>query len=262
METLYPIFYGTRLVTYDVLRNTFEPHMHPEAARRGFAVILYANGLLGVGSGYRRPGTQPAGKKGFAPPGQSFHEGQQFPSGLFYTAWDMVCVNPGGVHRTPRWSEVPKQGSAFATAFGWHMNIDTEPWHAQPIELDSYGQWTRSGRQDLQRGRPIVIVAPSPPPPIQPPVPPTQPPTQGVIVEFTSRNLVEGSVGNDVKFFQRILNDVAGQGLTLDGHYGPATTVAVRNWQTFFSSAGLPLTPDGQLGPKTQRSIIEIALQT
>ena len=75
-------------------------------------------------------------------------------------------------------------------------------------------------------------------------------------MEFTSRNLVEGAVGPDVKFFQRNLNDLSGSGLVLDGHFGPKTTQAVRNWQSF-----LKLTVDGQMGPKTQRSIIEIALQ-
>ena len=262
MEVLYPMFYGTRLVTFDVLRNTFEPHMHPEAARRGFGFILHQGGKFGVGGGYRPPGTQPT-RTGFAPPGKSFHEGQQFPSGLYYVAWDMVVVNPGGVHRSPRWSEVPVQGSVLANNYGWHMNAGTpgtagsEAWHAQPIEIDGYGTWVNQGRPDLKLNRPIVVVPPKPPVP-QPPTPPpaTQPVTQGVLVEFTSRNLVEGSVGSDVKFFQRILNDIGGQGLLLDGHYGPKTTQAVRNWQIFFG-----LFNDGQMGPKTQRSIIEIALQ-
>lgn len=260
METLYPIFYGTRLVTYEVLHDTFQPHMHPEAFRRGMAFIRGQEGLFGVGSGYRAPGTQP-NKPGFAPPGKSFHEGQRFPSGLFYAAWDMVCVNPGGVHRTPRWSEVPAQGSHFAANCGWHMNIDTEPWHAQPIELDGWDRWVGGGRQDLRAFRPIDSTPPIVAPPVQPPVPPTQPPAKEITVDITSRNLVEGAVGNDVKFFQRLLNDIAGQGLTLDGHYGPAMTQAVRNWQMFFG-ATLGLTVDGQLGPKTQKSIIEIALQT
>lgn len=254
MDILYPIFYGTRLVTFDVLRNTFEPHMHPEAARRGFAFILHQGGLFGVGGGYRPPGTQP-NRPGFAPPGKSFHEGQQFPCGNVYTAWDMVCVNPGGVHRSPRSEEVPKQGTPLADLYGWHMNISGEPWHAQPIELDGWDAWVSRGRRDLQWNRPIVIQE-QPPPIVQPP-PPVQPPSKGITLDITSRTLVEGSVGNDVKFFQRILNDVAGQNLTLDGQYGPQTTQGVKNWQTFFG-----LTVDGKMGPITQKSIIEIALQT
>lgn len=255
MDTLYPIFYGTRLVTLDVLKATFQPHMHPEAFRRAFAFIEQQGGLFGIGGGYRAPGTQPADKPGFAPAGKSFHEGQKFPSGVYYVALDTVCVNPGHVHRTPTWDEVPKQGSAFAGRFGWHMNVSAESWHSQPEELDGYDTWVAHGRPDLVFNRPINgAIAPLPPIP-QPPVPDTQPPTQGVIVQVNSRNLAEGAVGNDVKFFQRQMNDIAGQGLLLDGHYGPSTTQAVKNWQTVFH-----LTVDGNLGPKTQESIIEISL--
>lgn len=260
METLYPIFYGTRMVTFDVLRDTFEPHMHPEAWRRGSIFILSQEGKFGIGSGFRPPGTQP-NKPGFATPGRSFHEKQRFPSGIFYAAWDMVVVNPGGKHRAPRLDEVPRQGSQFAFAFGWHMNIDSEPWHAQPIELDGWGAWTRDNRPDLQPNYEIVLPEP-PPSPYIPPLPPlvpvteNQPLTKGIVVEFTSRTLTEGTSGNDVKFFQRQLNEIAGQGLLLDGKFGPATSTAVRNWQMFFKLESI----DGELGPKTQRSIIEISL--
>ena len=65
-EVLYPMGYGTRLVTFDVLRNTFEPFMHPEAARRGFNFILHQGGKFGIGGGYRPPGAQPD-RPGFAP---------------------------------------------------------------------------------------------------------------------------------------------------------------------------------------------------
>jgi Putative peptidoglycan binding domain len=256
MEILYPMFYGTRLVTFDVLRNTFEPHMHPEAAYRGFMFILSQGGNFGIGGGYRPPGTQPV-KAGFAPPGKSFHEGQQFPSGLFYAAWDLVVVNPDGLHRQPRWEEVPVQGSSFALDCGMHMNVPGEPHHMQPIELDGWDSWVNRGRFDLEVGRRVIPPDPVPDP-IEPPEPPIQPLTEGVVVEFTSRNLIQGCSGTDVKFFQRLLNDVAGQGLTLDGNFGPMTAQAVRNWQTFFP----PLTVDGELGPHTQQSIIEIALQT
>ena len=262
METLYPIFYGTRLVTFDVLRNTFEPHMHPEAARRGFNFILHQGGKFGIGGGYRPPGTQPNGKPGFAKPGESFHEGQPFPSGLYYCAWDMVVVNPGYPHRAPLWSEVPLQGGQLAIYYGWHMNVGTpgqpgsESWHAQPFELDGWKSWANAGKPDLRYNYPIVISDPRVTP-AQPPVPSTQPVTKEIGVQITSRDLVLGSVGSDVKYFQRLMNDFAGQGLLLDGHYGAKTQQAVRNWQNFFG-----LVPDGLLGAKTQKSMIEIALAT
>lgn len=257
MDTVYPIFYGTRLVTFDVLVNTFSPYMHPEAARRGFNFVLFHEGKFGIGGGYRPPGTQPANKPGFAPPGKSFHEGQRFPSGLYYAAWDMVVVNPGSVHRTPQWNEVPKQGSGSSYDFGWHMNNPRESWHAQPIELDGYDTWVKQGRPDLPRDYPISVVPPIVIPPASDPIPDPTPvqPSEGITVQINSRNLTEGDSGKDVAFFQRQLNEIAGQGLTLDGQFGPMTTQAVKNWQNFFK-----LEVDGQLGPITQASIIEVSL--
>lgn len=257
-ETLYPSGYGIRLVTMDELRARYEPHMHPEAARRGFNFIYHQGGKFGIGSGFRT--TQPVGPT-FAPDGQSFHQAQRFPSGMFYIAWDMVVVNPGYRHRTPRWDEVPMQDSHNALfVYGVHHNVGkpgskgNESWHEQPVPIDGWGTWVNQGRPDLQYNYPIQIFDPRPQPP-QPPVPPTQPPTKRVIVEFTSRNLFKGSIGNDVKFYQGLLNDLSGRQLLIDGFYGPRTEEAVRDWQIHFG-----LTVDGVLGPKTQRSIIEIAL--
>lgn len=264
METLYPMGYGTQMVTLAVLKSVHEPHMHPEAARRGFVFLEAMGGKFGIGGGYRRPGTQP-NKSGFAPPGKSFHEGQQFPSGLLYVAWDTVIANPGVVHRSPRWAEVPRQGSQAAKDFGVHMNVDTEPWHMQPIELDGYDSWVNRGRPDLQFDYPIRTSVPIPQPtpapaptptPTPVPTPIPQPTGQGITVYFTSRNLTEGASGPDVKFFQRQLNAIASQNLTEDGQYGPMTTQAVKNWQTVFH-----LAVDGQMGSRTQQSIIEESLK-
>lgn len=261
METLYPIFYGSRLVTFDVLEATFAPHMHPEAWRRHANFILHQGGKFGVGGGYRPGGTQPD-KPGFAKEGKSFHQDQQFPSGLFYAALDYVVVNPGFVHRAPLWSEVPIQGQQLAFDYGIHMNVGvpgqagSESWHGQPVELDGWQAWVNAGRPDIRTNYPIVISAPRPQPP-QPPVPPTTVPSKEIKVEFNSRVLREGMSGPDVKFFQRRMNDIAGQGLILDGYFGAKTTTAVKNWQRQFG-----LTQDGILGAATQKSIIEVGLLT
>lgn len=85
----------------------------------------------------------------------------------------------------------------------------------------------------------------------------TPAPPKGITVQFSSRELVQGSTGNDVRHWQTRLNVVGSQGLTIDGQYGPRTATAVRNWQVFFG-----LHADGQLGPITQRSIVEIGLLT
>ena len=261
-ETLYPIFYGTRLVPLQTIIDTFEPNAHPEAFRRLINFLQHHGGRFGVGSGYRAPGKQPDGNPGFAPPGKSFHEGQQFPSGRYYAAWDLVVVNPGHKHRTPKKEEVPLQGQKLSFDYGLHINVGIpgkrgfEPWHIQPVEIDGWGSWVYNGRPEIRANYPIVVNAPRPQPQ-QPPVPPTQPTTMEIKVEFNSRYLKLGSVGNDVKFFQRQLNEIAGQGLLLDGYYGPKMVESVMNWQRFFN-----LTVDGELGSKTQQSIIEISLHT
>lgn len=81
-------------------------------------------------------------------------------------------------------------------------------------------------------------------------------------MQVNSRTLKRGSVGKDVKFFQRQLNEIAGQGLLLDGFYGEKTEKAVLNWQLFFkkTSDGKPLGTDSILGPNTQQSVMEVSL--
>lgn len=258
METLYPIFYGTRLVTWDVLEATFKPYCHPEVWRRVENFLKHQGGKFGIGGGRRLHGSQP-NKPGFAGEGDSFHQDQDFPSGRFYSAFDFVVVNPGFVHRAPLWNEVPKQGTQPAFDYGVHMNVSTESWHGQGVPIDGMASWRNAGRPDLQYNYPIKLTPPRPQPP-QPPVPPTQPPSQEIIVQIKSRVLKEGSVGNDVKYFQRILNDISGQGLLLDGHYGARTTESVKNWQRFMTAIGVPMTVDGELGPITQASMIEMSM--
>lgn len=160
MEILYPMGYGLQLVTFDVLRNKHEPFMHPEAARRGFNFILMQEGFFGIGGGFREVGDQP-NLPGFAPEGKSFHQKQKFPSGSYYTAWDMVVRNLQGMpHRAPVWREVPIQGSKEAAEYGWHMNVSSESWHAQPTELDGYDSWVANGRKDLVPNYPIKTNVP------------------------------------------------------------------------------------------------------
>ena len=271
-ETLYPISYGTRMVTFEVLRQTFEPNMHPEAARRAFNFILLHGGKFGVGGGYRPLGSQP-NKPGFAAEGRSFHQPQQFPSGLYYVAWDLVVANPGGRHRAPRWDEVPEQGGLLARELGYHMNVGkpgtrgSEPWHGQPIELDGWYPWSQAGKPDITYNYPIKRLAfntdeklSKPAPVIIHPVRPTAPTlpkqtTKEITVNVNSTYLKIGSKGSAVKFFQELLRDVGAQPIQVDGIYGPKTAKAVENWQIFFG-----LYKDGEAGPITQKSILEISI--
>lgn len=181
--TLYPIGYGTRLVTMDELRAVHEPLMHPEKARRFFPYIESKGGLLGVGGGYR---TSPA--PGGAPLAKSFHFTQQFRSGLYvYAAIDLVAVNNASllkrifslngskgsgasaisraltvaaVHRSPTWAE-----TADAPSWGLHTFVTSppEPWHIQPIEIRGWSTWVNAGRPDPRTGYPLPV-DPTPPP--------------------------------------------------------------------------------------------------
>lgn len=149
-ETLYPTRYKTRLVTLAQLKAEHHPDkMHPEFSRRLFGWIEAQGGKVGIGGSWRD--TQPD-KPGFAPDGMSFHQTQQFPLGPHFAAVDLVCRNPGGVHRAPRWDEVPVQGSAAAAFWGVHANVSTESWHMQPVEIDGYLSWVNAGRPDLEIG--------------------------------------------------------------------------------------------------------------
>jgi hypothetical protein len=153
--TLYPIGYGSQLVTMEELRAKHEPNMHPEFARRLFAWIKSRNGEIGIGGGFRT--TQP-NKPGFAPDGRSFHQLQEFSGGRkAYAAVDLVARSEG-VHRAPRWHEVPAQDSAEAALWGVHCNVGNaptgEPWHMQPIELDGWGRWSIY-RPELEPNRPL-----------------------------------------------------------------------------------------------------------
>lgn len=264
METLYPIFYGTRLVTFDILKATFSPRMHPECWRRLENFLLHQGGKFGIGGGWRL--TNPT-KPGFAPDGMSFHQSQEFPSGLYYSAVDLVVVNPGYPHRAPLWSEVPAQGTQLALDYGVHCNVGTpgqagsESWHMQPVEIDGYVRWVFAKKPDLQPNYPIRLGSPRPQPP-QPPTNPNPIETKAIMAQFATRTLKEGCVGPDVKWLQKVLNDVAGQGLLLDGDFGPRTTQAVKNWQSFFkeTSDGKPLVADGIAGALTQQSMVEVSM--
>jgi len=156
MTTLYPTRYGTRLVS---IEDLFQEHhvdkMHPEFARRLKCWLVAQGGNVGIGGSWREDGTQPD-KPGFAPEGKSFHQYQKFASGLIkFSAVDLVVRNPGKVHRAPKWSEVPVQGSAWAKEYGVHANVSTESWHMQCVEIDGWLGWSQAGSPDPVPNYPI-----------------------------------------------------------------------------------------------------------
>lgn len=150
--TLYPNGYGTSMITLASMESKHGGKMHPEYRRRFFAYIEAKGGLLGVGGGFRT--TQPT-KPGFAPDGKSFHQFQDFASGITgYAAVDLVVPVLGGAHRSPIWAETED-----APAWGLHTFISGEPWHIQ--SLDASGQirgwqtWKNAGSPDPVAGFPL-----------------------------------------------------------------------------------------------------------
>ena len=83
------------------------------------------------------------------------------------------------------------------------------------------------------------------PVPAPAPAPAPQPTTTGKC-NVEVRVLRQGHTGGDVKSLQALLNAKAGQRLTADGDFGPATDTAVRNVQRFCG-----LTADGIVGART-----------
>jgi hypothetical protein len=124
-------------------------HYHREYIRRLLAWLSSQDGAVGIGGTWRAGGTQPVNVDGevrFAPEGKSFHQDQKYADGfLGACAVDLVCPNGAGVHRAPRWDEVPAQGSLVARAWGVHCNVFSEPWHMQPVEIDGWQSWMNAG---------------------------------------------------------------------------------------------------------------------
>jgi peptidoglycan hydrolase-like protein with peptidoglycan-binding domain len=66
-----------------------------------------------------------------------------------------------------------------------------------------------------------------------------------------TRNLSQGSTGNDVRWLQFSLNAVNNAGLTVDGIFGARTAEAVRNFQRQNGLAA-----DGIVGPLTRNALL------
>ena len=243
----YPMGYGTQEVTMQQMRAKHEPHMHPAFARRLFPWLETQNGKFGIGGGFRT--SQPTGSA-FAPDGKSFHQAQQFRSGVYYAAVDLVKRVPGGKHSSGAisWSEIPAQGSAWAKQWGLHMNVGTEPngeaWHMQPIEIDGYNSWVNAGRPDPAMNYQI---------PGTPSLPPSGADYGLYPLDPNKATISKGSGGGLVTYLQRVLRDNA-QAVTVDGDFGNQTEQGVKDRQ-----AASGLAPDGVVGPATWKVIDKLA---
>jgi peptidoglycan hydrolase-like protein with peptidoglycan-binding domain len=217
--------------------------MDPGTARRFKAYIRSKKGQMGIGGAVRF--VQPD-KPGFAKPGMSFHELQTFFDGKKnFAALDLVMRNGEGNHRSPNWSEVPKQGSGHPdiAAYGIHANVDGEPWHNQAIEVDGWTAWVNGGRK-----RPSVTFPIKEATPIPDPTPPPSVPSGSRVLKLTSPTMK----GDDVKVVQETLKKV-GRTITVDGDYGAKTADHVK-W--FQGDRGL--TADGIVGASTWAALAKV----
>ncbi len=247
-ETLYPWGYQRALVTLSRLKELCNIGlMEPEAAERFFAEIVSRNGQMGVGGAHRT--TQPS-LPGFAPDGQSFHQDQRFSDGkVSFMAFDLVMRNGDNIHRSPTWSEVPKQGTGHpdTARYGVHANVDGEPWHLQCFEVDGWQTWVNNGRKHPNPNFAISGQAPSPTPAPTPTSAPTHAYYPG---ERTLRLTSPVMQGIDIAYLQQALTR---KGLKLDddGVYGPVTVAAVKTMQGWNG-----LEQDGIVADKTWPVVI------
>lgn len=250
-ELSVPYSYSTSERTLDWFEDWLLAHHHPEFVRRLLVWLDSKAGLIGIGSGWRAPGTQPT-KAGFAPPGKSFHETQSFADGFQGTiAVDLVQRRPGGTHTAPAWANVPKQGSPEAATYGVHVNVSTESWHMQPVEVDGYTSWLNAGRPAPRPGYPIpgrpgvptptVATPTGTPAPI--PATATTAPSQIVIPDGTP-SMRLGATGDRVRQLQYALKVGA------DGQFGPVTDRALRTFQT-----NVRITVDGVYGEQSEAAL-------
>lgn len=110
-----------------------------------------------------------------------------------------------------------------------------------PMHFEFMGTTVDAWATEARLRRFLTGAGSPPPPPPQPPSHPTQ-----EVVNVLLPVLQRGSKGGAVKSLQALLNEKAGQGLTVDGDFGEATDRAVRNVERF---CGIPV--NGQVGSET-----------
>jgi len=175
MAQLYPDGYSSYAprLTLAQVEAKHRPKMEHEFAERWFAAMAAADGLVGIGGGWRA--VNPVAP-GFAPPGRSFHESQQWRDGQYaYAAIDLIGVNAR--HGTAQeWMR--RYGSQFGLLTFWNVMVGghTEPWHVQADDIPrGYSQWTQLGRPNpfpayILPGHYIPPVPTFPPAPITAPL--------------------------------------------------------------------------------------------
>jgi hypothetical protein len=225
MADTFPNGYGNRLVTYAELRERHESKMHPEYARRIFACIEAADGLVGIGNGWRSHAEQAANHakapNTFAPPGSSFHESHVWASG----ADAFAAVDTVGRHarHDEAWNWMRDHAGEFGLCTFW--NVNGEPWHVQFADLPKGARtWKQAGSPD--------------PPTLTLPGSRTTPVTTDASQPYgpfpwndDKPVLRNGWHGDLVRYVQLVIERAAGGNISVDGIFGPKTEGRVKDLQ-------------------------------
>ena len=227
MAYSFPYGYSGQTVTEQQLatKRTWV-RLHPEMRRRALALFkhLADKGVpLGVGTGWR---VQPAGRAGFASPGNSYHE--SFPSGS-------SAANALAIDTVPAssWNAMEVELGRFGLRSFRHVN--NEPWHIQPSEIRTSRNWATVcptlSHPALPGGSlPVVMPTPSTPAP----------------------TLRKGASGLGVIHLQNICHFWGWRVAKWDGYFDHWTEGNVKVMQNAFH-----ITADGVYGPQTRQKLIE-----
>jgi hypothetical protein len=247
MADTYPNGYGKQLLTMEDLRTRHGPQMHPEYARRLFACLADAHGLVGIGGGWRSTKMQAdsyaRAPNTFAPPGLSFHESHRWASGSeSYAAVD--TVGRDGRHDSA-WNWMRDNAGRFGLKTFW--NVNGEPWHVQFSDLpNGVSSWKAAGCPD----------------PAQFALPGGGASSTSVPMSMSSATSVSSNTSADsgtrygahranddkpvlqigwhgdlVRYVQLVISNEAGGRITVDGDFGPKTEGRVKDVQFFFELA-------------------------
>jgi Putative peptidoglycan binding domain/D-alanyl-D-alanine carboxypeptidase len=220
--------------------------LHPEFKRRLIAMMHAAadEGVaLGIGTGWRSFAEQQAGHerdpKGHARPGNSNHEG--FP-GAGNGDRDAVAAD---MVPNIAWNWMQQRCARFGLRT--FKDINTEPWHVQPVEIPASRQ-RRTERWELDPW-PMPNVAPPPRLVVE---------VAKTVLDPARRDQLLGD--GDVRLLQvlALRLHVASGDQTLDvgpvdGDYGPRTQAAARRMQQLRG-----LAPDGVIGARSWAAILEL----
>jgi len=257
MVMTMPFGYGrTRVTPAQLATHSTFTNLHPEVQRRLMALLVAAEGHVGVGTAERSSAVQEhtfrdryasgwgptfwQGKRWHrvhgapaAPPGHSFHEPIDHGEAM---AIDLV----GDL----AWVEAHAHGYGFVT----FTHVNREPWHIQPIEIPhSVTQWRRAGSPEPRHWS----LPASHHHWVQP----------DNLDDIPDPTLKKGDTGQEVRKLQNHLHQwhIADSSDVrdphgVDGTFGARTETSLKSFQKNI----LHVTADGMYGPKTDEAFTAV----